>query len=302
MKSHLLILLVPLAAAGCRELSFVSHRSSSSDDAGVDGDDPATGVGTGGGGVSASDFFPGFDTPDAAAPQTNIVDGIALALADAGAFSITPPWGADAGADPASLATDFPDPSSLPPASALSAALALSIDDTTPDAGTDAGPRGCGEPPTCYLRTAILTRQGHVYSARFSNNYPKDSCVTKVVTCDQAVLVGDSNGRFGDPICGSGTPQITFGFLVPQQLLFGWSSGQVWESASGFKSEWTLADAGEDSGSYQPAPGFTSKLWPLWSRFFAGGEVYGEMIVPLRNSTTQELALGLALFDIRVRP
>jgi len=62
-----------------------------------------------------------------------------------------------------------------------------------------------------------------------------------------------------------------------------------------------LADAGDDSGPYEPLPRFTSKLWPLWSRFFAGGEFYGEMVVPLRHSKTHELAIGFALFDIRVR-
>jgi hypothetical protein len=300
MKARLLIVLVPLIAASCSELSSLTHRSGSHGDAGVDADDPTTGTGTGtgtgAGAASGGDLFAGFDTADAGAPASNLVDGIALDSADAGSFSIVPPWDADAGVDPAAFGAAFPDPSSLPQASALSAALALSGDSSAADAGT----RGCGEPPTCYLRTAILTRQGHVYSARFSNNFPKDSCVTKVITCDQAVLVGDSNGRFGEPLCGSGS-QITLGFLLPQTLLFSWNSGQVWASSSGFKSEWTLADAGDDSGSYEPLPGFTSKLWPLWSRFFAGGELYGEMLVPLRHSKTHNLAIGFALFDIRVR-
>jgi hypothetical protein len=299
MKSRLFILLVPLIAAGCPELSSLRHRSSSHGDAGVDTDDSTTGPGSAGGvgAASGGGLFAGFGTTDAAAPASNTVDGIALDAADAGSFSIVPPWGAGAGVDPAAFGADFPDPSSLPQASGLSGVLALSSDISATDAGT----RGCGEPPTCYLRTAILTRQGHIYSARFSNSYPKDSCVTKVITCDQAVLVGDSNGRFGDSICRPAKPQITLGFLLPQPLLFSWNSGQVWESSSGFKSEWTLADAGADSGAYQPLPGFTSKLWPLWSRFFAGGELYGEMIVPLRHSTTRELAIGFALFDIRVR-
>jgi hypothetical protein len=296
MTSRFFIVLLPLIAAGCPELPF-SHGSKSPADAGSDGDDPASGFGAGFGAGSGGDLFPGFDTADASASGSNIVDGIALDSADAGAFSIVPPWTADAGVDPAAVGVDIPDPSSLPAASALLGALALSSDVTTSDAGT----RGCGEPATCYLRTAIITRHGHVYSARLSTSYPEDSCVTKVITCDQAVLVGDSNGRFGDRMCGSATPQITLGFLLPQPLLFSWSAGQVWVSTSGFKSEWTLANAGDDSGSYLPAPGFKSKLWPLWSRFFAGGEIYGEMLVPLRHSKTHELALGFALFDIRVR-
>lgn len=296
MTSRLFILLLPLVATGCPELSF-SHTSKSPADAGSDRDDPASGFGAGFGAASGSDPFPGFDAADAAAPGSNIVDGIALDSTDAGAFSIVPPWAADAGVNPAAVGADIPDPSSLPSASALSAALALSNDVTTSDAGT----RGCGEPATCYLRTAIITQHGHVYGARFSDSSPEDSCVTKVITCDQAVLIGDSTGRFGDRMCGSATPQITLGFLLPQPLLFSWSAGQVWVSTTGFKSEWTLANAGDDSGSYLPAPGFKSKLWPLWSRFFAGGEIYGEMLVPLRHSTTHELALGVALFDIRVR-
>jgi hypothetical protein len=296
MTSRFFILLLPLMATGCPELSF-SHGSKAPADAGSDGDDPASGFGAGFGSGSSGDLFPGFDTADASAPGSNLVDGIALDSADAGAFSIVPPWTADAGVDPAAVGVDIPDPSSLPAASALAGALALSNDLSTSDAGT----RGCGEPATCYLRTAIITRRGHVYSARLSDSYPEDSCVTKVITCDQAVLVGDSNGRFGDRMCGSAAPQITLGFLLPQPLLFSWSAGQVWASTTGFKSEWTLANAGDDSGSYLPAPGFKSKLWPLWSRFSAGGEIYGEMLVPLRHSKTHELALGFALFDIRVR-
>lgn len=301
MNLRLCIVFVAVIGSACSDLSFLSHGGSASADAGVDGSRAgaaATGGVPGVGASNGSDFFPGFDTADAGASPSNLVDGIAIPLGEAGSFSIVPPWSPDAGVDPLTVGAEFPKPSSLPSASEASAALALSGELNT---GVDAGVSACREPPSCYLRTMILTRQGHLYRARLSTSYPKDSCVTKVISCDHDVLVGDSKGRFSDPMCGSASPQITFGFLVPQSLLFGWTSGQVWQSTSGFKSEWTLAGAGTDSGSYEPAPSFTSKLWPLWSRFFGGGEIYGEMVVPLRHSTTHELALGFALFDIRVR-
>jgi hypothetical protein len=299
MNLRLCIVIVAVIGSACSEFSMFSSGGGPSGDAG--GGSSGAGAAAGGvpgvGASNGADFFPAFDTADAGAPS-NLVDGIAIAPGDAGSFAIVPPWGADAGVDPLTVGAEFPDPSSLPLARDDAAALALASE---PSGAVDAGVSACREPPSCYLRTMIVTRRGHVYSARLSTSSPKDSCVTKVISCDHNVLVGDSKGRFADTMCGSASPQITFGFLVPQTLLFGWTSGQVWESTSGFKSEWTLAGAGDDSGSYEPAPGFTSKLWPLWSRFFAGGEVYGEMFVPLRHSMTHELALGFALFDIRVR-
>jgi hypothetical protein len=297
MKSRLFILLVPLIAAGCPELSFLSHRSSSPGDAGVDGDDPASGIGTGGAATTGSDFLPGFDTADAAAPARNVVDGIALDSTDAGSFSIVPPWAADAGVGPDALGFTFPDPSSLPPASDNSASLALANDLRTMEVG---GP-GCGEPPTCYLRTIVATGHGRVYSATMSKAYPSDSCVTQVIDSDHDVLIGDSKARFGDATCTATSPEITLGFLLPQSLLFSWNNGQIWESTSGFKSEWTLSSAGIDSGTYKPIPGLTAKLWPAWSRFYWNGELYGELLVALRHTVTHELAVGFALFDIRVR-
>jgi hypothetical protein len=304
MKSRSLFLIVLVFGGGCQELPFFSQRPTSSADGGA-----ASGgeTGSGGQGGAAADetngagaaaaFFPGFGAMDASSTTSNAAEGIAIDDADVGSFSIVPPWDQDGGVGADALGFSFPDPGSLAVASAESPALALAGDARTMEVGS----MGCGEPPTCYLRTIIATPHGNVYAARMSASYPKDTCVTKVVDCDHSVLVGDSNGRFGDPMCGGTTPQITLGFLLPQSLLFGWDSGQIWLSTSGFKSEWTLMGAGGDSGSYEPIPGFTSKIWPMWARFYAGGEVYGEMLVPLRQTMTHELAIGFALFDIRVR-
>jgi hypothetical protein len=305
MNLRSLVPTILVLGAGCNELPFLHHGASSgaSADAGADVESMAV-PGAGGSGSPGSDngitdgtSFPGFGSADAATTMSNAVDGIALSNADAGAFSLVPPWDSDGGVGSDALGFTFPDPSSLPPASESSALLALATDVRTMEVGVP----GCGEPPTCYLRTIVATGHGRVYSARMSKSYPKDSCVTKVIDCDHDVLIGDSKARFGDATCTATSPQITLGFLLPQSLLFSWSNGQIWESTSGFKSEWTLSDAGTDSGAYEPIPGLTAKLWPAWSRFYGNGEVYGELLVPLRHTVTHELAVGFALFDIRVR-
>jgi hypothetical protein len=305
MNLRPLVLSILVLSSACNELPFLHHGASSgaAADAGADVD-PMTVQGAGGSGSAGSDngitdgtAFPGFGSADAATAMSNTADGIALSGPDAGAFSLVPPWGSDGGVGPDALGFTFPDPSSLPPASDNSALLALANDVRNMEVGVP----GCGEPPTCYLRTIVATGHGHVYSARMSKAYPNDSCVTKVIDCDHDVLIGDSKARFGDATCTATSPQITLGFLLPQSLLFSWNSGQIWESTSGFKSEWTLSDAGIDSGTYKPIPGLTAKLWPAWSRFYWNGEVYGELLVALRHTVTHELAVGFALFDIRVR-
>lgn len=292
------ILLIGLTTSACQDLPFLSHHAApGTADAGpFDGgqsDDP--GVAGSDGGALGIEPFPGFGAVDGPASANNATDGVAVD-ADGGAFSIPAPWDLDAGVMGGALPFSFPSPTSLPPASTTSPELALAS-----DSRMETGVAGCGEPPTCYFRTVIATAQGRVYSAKMSKAYPKDSCVTKAIDCDGAVLIGDSNGRFGDALCGAGSPQITLGFLVPQGLFFSWQGGQVWESTSGFRSEWTLVDAGDDSGTYEPIPGQTAKLWPAWTRFLAGGEIYGELLVPLRHTVKHTLAIGFALFDIRVR-
>lgn len=295
------LFLIAITANACQELPFLSHGTTTSrNDAGLpEGGDSAE-LGNadlgGGNGAGGTDVFPGFGALDMAASASNALDGIALSGADAGAFSVSVPWQSDGGVIDGALPFTFPSPTSLPPASSTSQGLALAIDPQT-----EVGHDGCGEPPTCYLRTIIATAAGHLYSTRMSRSYPMDSCVTKTVDCDGAVLIGDSNARFGDALCGAASPQITLGFLVPQGLVFSWQAGQVWESTSGFRSEWTIIDAGGDSGAYEPIPGQLSKLWPAWTRFFAGGEIYGELLVPLRHTVKHTLAIGFALFDIRVR-
>jgi hypothetical protein len=229
-------------------------------------DQGGAGVGGAGLGVAGIGFFPGFEAADPATNSSNATEGIVIDDAGAGAFFVPVPWNSDAGVVGDGLPFSFPSPTSLPSASATSEALALAG-----AAGTELGANGCGEPPSCYLRTIIATAQGRVYLARLSKSYPKDSCTTKTIDCDGAVLVGDSNARFADTSCGASTPQITLGFLVPQALLFSWQPGQLWESTSGFRSEWTLIDAGDDSGTYEPMPGRTSKLWPAWTRFLVLG-------------------------------
>lgn len=300
MKALRFFALTILVGTGCQDLPFFSTRSDSTPDGGgADAGEPPWASGGSGGssaGVGAVDLFPGFGAADASTGVSNTAEGISVDTSDGGAFSIEPLWDADGGAGGDDLGFSFPDPSSLPAASATSQALALAGDARTMEVSDE-----CGEPPTCYLRTIIATRHGHIYRARLSQHYSQDSCVTKVIDCERSVLVGDSNGRFGDAMCSGTTPQITFGFVVPETLFFGWQNGQVWKSTNGFKSEWTLSGAGNDDGSYEPIPGFTSKIWPLYARFFAGGEVYGEMLVPLRHTMTHELAIGFALFDIRVR-
>jgi hypothetical protein len=281
-------LLIGLTTSACQDLPFFAHHA----------DSTMAGMDDGGafdGGPVGIDPFPGFGAVDALANTSNATDGIAVA-ADGVAFSLPVPWQSDAGVVDGTLPFSFPSPTSLPPASTSSSGLALAS-----DARTEAGVVGCGEPPTCYLRTIIATAGGRVYSARMSKSYPKDSCVTKAIDCDGAVLIGDSNGRFGDALCSADSPEITLGFLIPQGLFFSWQAGQVWESTSGFRSEWTLVDAGVDSGAYEPIPGQISKLWPAWTRFLAGGEIYGELLVPLRHTVKHTLAIGFALFDIRVR-
>ncbi len=308
MKLRIYLLTSFISVAGCQDLPFLSHGANSNSagggDAGVDsvgaGVGASSGFGSGGGGSGSpggdTSFFPGFLAPDAGSHAgTNTED-----VVDAGIFSIPVPWDVDAGSNGSAgggLPFNFPDPSSLPAASEASKTLALAGDVRMIDVGAD----GCGEPPTCYLRTIIATAGGHIYAARMSTAYPNDTCVTKTIDCDHAVLVGDPTARFGDNACRAGTPQISVGFLVPQSLLFGWNSGQVWESTAGFRSEWELVNAGGDSGSFEPIPGRTAKLWPLWSRYYWGSEIYGELLVPLRHTKTHALAIGFALFDIRVR-
>jgi hypothetical protein len=308
MKPRIYFLTSLISLLGCQDLPFRSHGGNSNTSGGVDaGVDSAGGspganseFGSPSGGPGSPDsttsFFPGFLAPDAASQAgTNTED-----IVDAGVFSIPVPWDVDAspaGTDGGGLPFSFPDPSSLPAATEASKVLALAGDVRTIDVGVD----GCGEPSTCYLRTIIATFSGHVYAARMSTDYPTDTCVTKTIDCDHAVLVGDPTARFGDDACRAGTPQISVGFLVPQSLLFGWNIGQVWESTAGFRSEWELVNAGGDSGSYEPIPGRTAKLWPAWSRYYWGGEIYGELLVPLRHTKTHAPAIGFALFDIRVR-
>ena len=299
------VIVIVLATSSCRNLPFLSHHAASSTSGNADGDaSDLLGAGEqsdaaldgASADVTGGDFFPGLDAADAPANSTNATESIAIDDAGVGAFSIPVPWDLDAGVGSDALPFRFPSPASLPPASATSQALALGG-----DPGQEVGADGCGEPPTCYLRTTIATAQGHVYSVRMSKSYPKDSCVTTSIDSDGTVLVGDSNARFSDIACDAATPQITLGFLVSPGLFSSWQSGQVWESTSGFRSEWTLADAGDDSGAYEPIPGRTSKLWPAWSRFNVGGEIYGELLVPLRHTVKHTLAIGFALFDIRVR-
>jgi hypothetical protein len=293
-------LLIGLTTSACQDLPFgTRHPAPRRGDGGSF--DGAPGGGSGNPGVAGADGdrgvapFPGFEALDAKASTSNSVGGVAVD-ADGGAFSIPVPWAFDAGVVDGALPFTFPPPSSLPPANMASPDLALAS-----DSRTETVVDGCGEPPACYLRMIIATARGRVYSARMSGSYPKDSCVTKAIDCDGVVLIGDPNSRYGDALCSAGSPQITLGFLVPQGLFFSWRVGQVWESTSGFRSEWTLIDAGDDSGAYEPMPGQTSKLWPAWARFLADGEIYGELLVPLRHSVKHTLAIGFALFDIRVR-
>jgi hypothetical protein len=297
-----------LAVAACQDLPFLSHGGSGSSrtsalDAGNAAADGDAGIGIAAGsagsasssdvGQGANPFFTGQVSSDAATSLTSGTEDIA----DAGTFSVSAPWDVDGGVDGNGLPFSFPDPATLPPATPSSQALALAGDARTIEVPGTA----CGEPPTCYLRTIIATARGHVYGASDSAAYPHDTCVTKTVDCDQSVLVGDPIARFADNACRAASPQISLGFLLPQSLLFGWYAGQLWQSTSGFRSEWTIVNGGVDSGAYEPMPGYTSKLWPAWSRYYAGGEFYGELLVPLRHSVTHTPAIGFALFDIRVR-
>jgi hypothetical protein len=291
--------LLPLVIAylsACQELPFLS-RSSGPADAGAEAAS-ASGAAAAPGGLSDLGFggpADGVGAPGAGGSfgADNTSDGVAV-NGGADSLFVPPPWDVDGSSG---LPFAIPDPSTLPSASLSSDQLAL----TAAEADGGVRPAGCGEPRSCYLRTIIATARGKLYSASLSNSYPKDTCVTKTIDCDHAILVGDSNPRYADSSCSQNGTNITLGLLLPQYLAFGWRAGQVWESSNGFRSEWTLSNAGDDSGSYEPVPGLKSKLLPLWSRYFYGGEVYGELLVPLRHRDTHRFALGFALFDIRVR-
>lgn len=297
MIRRLLIPTFVLSLPACQELPFFSSSSAGSDGA---AGAPSTGAAAVDGGYvvqpGLSDFGFGDPTSGVGAPGSsdvgNSADGVAIENAVPQSFFVAPPWETDASS---SLPFAIPDPATLPSADSTTDALAL----MTP--GSEVGTNGCGEPPTCYLRTIIATASGRLYSASLSKNYPKDSCVTKAIDCDHVILVGDSHPRYSDRACSPDTPSVSLGFLLPQYLAFGWQAGQIWESTNGFRSEWTLNNAGADSGAYEPIPGQISKLWPAWTRYFAGGEIYGELLVPLRHRDSHRLALGFALFDIRVR-
>jgi hypothetical protein len=273
---------IVLAASACHDVPFLSRHATSS----------TTGKADGGLSDHEQDRHRGLDE----ASSGNLAEGIAIADAGPANFSIPVPWAFDGGTDSDELPFIVPSPTSLPSASASFQSLALAE-----PSRSEVGAEGCGEPPTCYLRMVIATARGHVYAASMSKAYPNDSCVTKTIESDGAVLVGDSHARFADLSCEVGSPQVTLGFLLPQRLLYSWQAGQLWESTSGFRSEWSLVDAGDDSGIYEPIPGLVSKLWPAWARVVVGGEIYGELLVPLRHTVKHSLAIGFALFDIRVR-
>jgi hypothetical protein len=202
-----------------------------------------------------------------------------------------PGWGAgvDAGSSPAVE-------SQLPAARPLEGALALAR-----ALSSAPGPKGCGEPPLCFLRVAISTSTGRLYTARLSSTYPADACGRDVVNDGKDVLIGDSHGRFGNLQCSPTTPQIAVGFLIPNEV-FGSEIERQWSAGDGFRSQWTIIHgAAADTGLYLPAPGARSTMDMLWFGRFSKGEAYGTLVVPLRNQTTGAPALGELLFDVRIR-
>jgi hypothetical protein len=300
MKTRLLLLLLPMF--GCHPW-FLERQSA------ADGGSPQTDVGdatssTPATGVAPPDPVsspdgeqsgaqPRFSDPDAgpggALPVVGMVPPDQQARAVA-ALVEEPGWGTgvDAGTFP-------PAASQLPAPGPLDGALALG---GAPPLAT--GAKGCGEPPLCFLRVAIRTSTGRLYTARLSSSYPSDTCGRDVVNDGKDVLIGDSRGRFGDLKCSPTTPTIAVGFLIPNEVV-GTKIERQWTALDGFRSQWTLTGPAADTGLYVPAPAALSTMDLLWFGRFSRGEAYGTLVVPLRNQSTGAAALGELVFDVRIR-
>jgi len=199
-------------------------------------------------------------------------------------------------------AGDIPFPvksEAVPPANPSTGALALS-----PSLVAGTSRNGCGESPSCIIRTSITTVAGRSYGAMYSTSYPSDSCGRDIVDDKASVLIGDSL-RSGLPghLCTTETPQITVGALIPTLVASTLrTQNGVWSSNDGFRSQWRLANGlSVDNGDYVPSPGGLSQIEVWWFVPLSGGEAYGQLQVPLRHTITGASAVGYMLFDVRVR-
>lgn len=306
MKNRALPFLLLLPTLGCPLLESGQHAESSTrppsdgdvvpdaGEGGLPGWSPPLGGTDLDGGIGVPLGNDG-TAPGSLEPASGALPPAQLAPAIA-ALVARPGWGTDAdgGAQDAGV-TAPSDAESLPAVDPASGTLALA---RLVGAG---GPKGCGEPPRCYLRAAILTASGRLYTARLSSAYPQDTCARDIIDDGKNILIGDSHGRFGHSMCARSSPQITVGFLLPNQV-FGTVVESQWTSRDGFRSEWAIANgAPGDNGAYLPAPDNVSTVDLLWFGRFRLGEGYGSLFVPLRNMATGAAAIGALIFDVQIR-
>jgi hypothetical protein len=296
----LLLLLLPMAACPLGPFGGADHKGATTVDGGADpADSSQPPFDHQEDGAADQDGFIGlpvaagstYAAADGEAPADDMAPAVARDVAAAG-------WGS--GEDGGVYESD----ATLPAADPASSSLALArVSSTTA--------KGCGEPALCFMRVAIVTASGRVYTAMVSPSYPQDNCARNILTADDlvdagaddpgAILIGDSAGRLANRMCSASSPRINVGFLIPKQVT-GAPFARQWFAGDGFQSQWVLSNGvSADNGLYLPVDGRRSTLDIRWLGRFSGGEAYGSLVVPLRNKVTGALARGELLFDVRLR-